>query len=139
MPNKRRYIPGFLRRSLSFALPAGAVIALTLALYSQMATDAGIPVTELRTGSTLILAIVGLWVLIVLSRPIDGWKILIIGAMMIGLVLVYAIPFINDFLQFDDPSLTTALLVIASSGIAILGIEVVRFVHRRAVARELRR
>jgi len=50
-------------------------------------------------------------------------------------VLVYAIPFINDFLQFDDPSLTTALLVIASSGIAILGIEVVRFVHRRAVAR----
>ena len=135
MPNKRRYIPGFLRRSLSFALPAGAVIALTLALYSQMATDAGIPVTELRTGSTLILAIVGLWVLIVLSRPIDGWKILIIGAMMIGLVLVYAIPFINDFLQFDDPSLTTALLVIASSGIAILGIEVVRFVHRRAVAR----
>ena len=135
MPNTRRYVPGFLRRSLSFAIPAGAVIALVLALYSQMATDAGIPVEELRTGSTLILAIVGLWVLTVLSRPIDGWKILIIGSMMIGLVLVYAIPFINDFLQFTDPSLTTTLLVIAASVIAIGGIEVVRFVHRRAVAR----
>jgi cation-transporting ATPase E len=135
MPNTRRYVPGFLRRSLSFAIPAGAVIALVLALYSQTATDAGIPVEELRTGSTLILAIVGLWVLTVLSRPIDGWKILIIGSMMIGLVLVYAIPFINDFLQFTDPSLTTTLLVIAASVIAIGGIEVVRFVHRRAVAR----
>ena len=135
MPNRQRYRPGFLRRSLSFAIPAGAVIALVLALYSQMATDAGIPVEELRTGSTLILAIVGLWVLTVLSRPIDGWKILIIGSMMIGLVLVYAIPFINDFLQFTDPSLTTTLLVIAASVIAIGGIEVVRFVHRRAVAR----
>lgn len=135
MPNHRRYIPGFLRRSLSFAIPAGIVIALVLALYSRMATDAGIPEDELRTGSTLILAIVGLWVLTVLSRPIDGWKILIIGAMMVGLVLVYAIPFVSDFLQFTDPSLTTTLLVLAGSGVAIAGIEVVRFVHRRAVAR----
>lgn len=135
MPNHRRYIPGFLRRSLSFAIPAGIVIALVLALYSRMATDAGIPEEELRTGSTLILAIVGLWVLTVLSRPIDGWKILIIGAMMVGLVLVYAIPFVSDFLQFTDPSLTTTLLVLAGSGVAIAGIEVVRFVHRRAVAR----
>ena len=115
MPNRRRYVPGFLRRSLSFAIPAGIIIALVLALYSRMATDAGIPQDELRTGSTMILTIVGLWVLIVLSRPIDGWKILIIGSMMLGLVLVYAVPFISDFLQFTDPSLTTALLVIGSS------------------------
>lgn len=135
MPNHRRYVPGFLRRSLGFAIPAGIVIALVLALYSRVATDAGIPEEELRTGSTLILAIVGLWVLTVLSRPIDGWKILIIGAMMVGLVLVYAIPFVSDFLQFTDPSLTTTLLVLAASGVAIAGIEVVRFVHRRAVAR----
>jgi cation-transporting ATPase E len=135
MPNRRRYVPGFLRRSLSFAIPAGVVIALVLALYSRVATDAGIPEAELRTGSTLILAIVGFWVLIVLSRPIDGWKILIIGAMMIGLVLAYAIPVVSDFLQFVDPSLTTTLLVIAASLVSIAGIEVVRFVHRRAVAK----
>ena len=102
MPNRRRYVPGFLRRSLGFAIPAGIIIALVLALYSRMATDAGIPQDELRTGSTMILTIVGLWVLIVLSRPIDGWKILIIGSMMLGLVLVYAVPFIADFLQFTD-------------------------------------
>ena len=135
MPNARRYVPGFLRRSLSFAIPAGIVIALVLALYSRMAIDAGIPVEELRSGSTLILGIVGMWVLIVLSRPIDGWKIVIIGSMMIGLVLIYAVPFVADFLQFVPLTLPTALLVIGASGIAVAGIEVVRFVHRRAVAR----
>ena len=30
MPNPRRYVPGFLRRSLSFAIPAGIVVALVL-------------------------------------------------------------------------------------------------------------
>ncbi|GAA1057903.1 magnesium-transporting ATPase [Agromyces luteolus] len=135
MPNARRYVPGFLRRSLSFAIPAGVVIALVLALYSRMATDAGIPEDELRSGSTLILGIVGLWVLTVLSRPIDGWKIVIIGGMAIGLIAIYAIPLAADFLELVELSETTAVLALAASLVAIAGIEVVRFVHRRAVAR----
>ncbi|MGO7983561.1 hypothetical protein ACC691_37580, partial [Rhizobium johnstonii] len=108
--NTRRYVPGFLRRSLAFAIPTCIVIATAIALYSVAATNAGIDQAELRTGSTLILTVIGLWVLTVLSRPIDGWKILIIGAMMVGLILVYAVPIVSDFLQLVDPSLTTALL-----------------------------
>ncbi|MEF2978305.1 HAD-IC family P-type ATPase [Subtercola sp. YIM 133946] len=135
MPNTRRYIPGFLRRSLSFAIPAGIVIALALALYTRLSLDAGIGEAELRTGSTLILAIVGLWILIVLSRPIDGIKTVIIGAMMIGLVLVYSIPLVTNFLELVDPSLTTALLVILISALTVGAIEIVRFVHVRYVRR----
>lgn len=135
LPNAQRYRPGFLRRSLSFAIPAGLVIALSLAPYARSADALGIPQDELRTGSTLILTIVGLWVLIVLSRPIEGLKLVVIGAMMIGLILVYAVPIAADFLQFVNPSLTTALLIIATVLVAILGIEIVRFVHRRYLAR----
>ncbi|MHA7984890.1 cation-translocating P-type ATPase [Rathayibacter sp. CAU 1779] len=135
MPNVRRYIPGFLRRSLSFAIPAGVIVGLVLWWYSWAATGAGIEQDELRTGSTLILTIVGLWVLVVLSRPIDGWKIVIVGAMMIGLILVYAVPFARQFLGLVDPSLTDTVLVIGMSVVAIVGIEVVRFVHRRYVRR----
>lgn len=135
LPNTRRYLPGFLSRSLTFAIPAGIIIAVTLAGYARAADSLGIPQDELRTGSTLILTIVGLWVLIVLSRPIEGLKLLVIGAMMIGLILVYAVPFAADFLQFVNPTLPTALLIIATVLVAILGIEIVRFVHRRYVAR----
>jgi cation-transporting ATPase E len=72
---------------------------------------------------------------VVLSRPIDGWKIVIIGAMMIGLILVYAVPLARDFLGLVDPSLYDTLLVIGLSILAIFGIEVVRFIHRRYVRR----
>ncbi|NNC12456.1 HAD-IC family P-type ATPase [Planctomonas sp. JC2975] len=135
MPNMRRYIPGFLRRSLSFAIPAGIIVGLVLWWYAWAATGADIEQDELRTGSTLILTIVGLWVLVVLSRPIDGWKIVIIGAMMIGLILVYAVPIARQFLGLVDPSLTVTVLVIGFSVLAIAGIEVVRFIHRRYVRR----
>ena len=135
MPNVRRYIPGFLRRSLSFAIPAGVIVGLMLWWYAAAAAGAGIPQDELRTGATLILTIVGLWVLVVLSRPIDGWKIVIIGAMMIGLVLVYAVPIARTFLNLVDPSLIDTLLVIGISIVSIFGIEVVRFIHRRYVRR----
>ncbi|MGA0567657.1 cation-translocating P-type ATPase [Rathayibacter sp. KR2-224] len=135
MPNVRRYIPGFLRRSLSFAIPAGVIVGLVLWWYSWAARGAGIEQDELRTGATLILTIVGLWVLVVLSRPIDGWKIVIIGAMMVGLILVYAVPIARTFLGLVDPSLFDTLLVIGLSIVSIAGIEAVRFIHRRYVRR----
>jgi cation-transporting ATPase E len=68
MPNAQRYIPGFLRRSLSFAIPTGVVVALTLTLYTLIVRGAGTPVDEVRTGATIILAVVGIWILAVLSR-----------------------------------------------------------------------
>jgi cation-transporting ATPase E len=121
---------------LSFAIPAGIVIGLALTAYSLAANAIGIPQEELRTGSTLILGTVGIWVLTVLSRPIDGWKIVIIGSMMIGLVLIFAVPIANDFLEFVELTLPTTLLVMAAVGVSIAGIEIVRFVHRRIVARD---
>jgi cation-transporting ATPase E len=135
MPNQKRYVKGFLRRSLSFAVPAGLVIALALTAYSWLAMTLSIPEAELRTGSTLILAIVGLWILVVLSRPVDGVKLLIIGAMMIALVLIYTVPIAIDFLQFVNPSIETALLVIAVSIVTVGFIEIVRFAHIRYVRR----
>jgi cation-transporting ATPase E len=120
-------------------VPAGLVIAIALTIDAWAATGAGIRTDELRTGSTLILTIVGLWVLIVLSRPIDGWKILVIGSMMIGLILVYSIPFIREFLVLVDTSLTTSLLVLVVSTLTIGAIEIIRFVHRRYVKRNVSR
>ncbi|SDZ00198.1 HAD-IC family P-type ATPase [Herbiconiux ginsengi] len=136
LPNKQRYVPGFLRRSLTFAVPAGAVVTLGLALYALAGSAWTIPEAEIRTGATLILTIVGLWILVVLSRPVTRFKSFVIGAMMIGLVLVFSIPLVRDFLQLVDPTLPTALLVLVVSAGSIGLIEIVRFVHRRVAARD---
>jgi len=137
LPNTQRYVPGFLRRSLSFAIPAGAIIAISLTLYTLAATALGIGQDELRTGSTIILAIVGIWVLTVLSRPITRLKGLIIGAMFIGLVGVFTIPFATEFFQLVDPGEEAAWLIMVVTVLTIGAIEIVRFFHRRFVARAL--
>ncbi len=134
MPNKQRYVPGFLRRSLSFAIPAGIIIALGLTWYTLVAKGMGAQEEQLRTGATIILAVVGIWVLAVLSRPLNRFKVVVVGAMFIGLVGVFTIPLATEFFQLRDPG---ANLAVALTGIVVVmlaGIEVVRFVHRRFLA-----
>ncbi|WP_396658584.1 HAD-IC family P-type ATPase [Microbacterium sp.] len=137
MPNKQRYVPGFLRRSLSFAIPAGVVIAVSLLLYTLGAMRLGIDEPELRTGATIILAIVGIWVLTVLSRPVTRFKVLVIGAMFIALIGLFTIPLATQFFQLVDPGEEAAWLLTGITILAIGLIEVVRFFHRRYVARQL--
>jgi cation-transporting P-type ATPase E len=135
LPNRQRYRPGFLRRSLSFAVPAGLVVTAALCLYTVKAAAVGTPEPELRTGATLVLAMVGIWVLVVLSRPLTGFKTVIVGIMMIVLILIFAVPLVRDFLQFVDLRLNTALLVLVATVGAVGGIEIVRGLHRLALRR----
>lgn len=130
LPNSRKYRPGFLKRSLSFAIPAGSVVALALSIYARIATSMGIDEKTLQTGATLLLIVMGLWILVLLFRPINLIKTLIIGAMMGGLVLVFTIPFIVNFLQFTNIPIEIAALITAISLGAIGLLEVVRLIHR---------
>ncbi|KRA24250.1 ATPase [Microbacterium sp. Root61] len=137
MPNTQRYVPGFLRRSLTFAIPAGIIIAISLTLYTRGAMALGVEEPQLRTGSTIILAIVGIWVLTVLSRPITRFKGAVIGTMFLGLVGVFTIPFLTTFFQLVDPGEDAAYLVAVVTPLTIGAIEIVRFVHRRVVAKDM--
>ena len=130
-----RYQSGFLRRSLSFAIPAGIVVTASLTIYALVARGFGIDQAEVRTGSTLLLTIIGLWILVVLSRPVTVAKALVIGAMMIGLILVYSIPLVANFLQLVDPGADTALLIVVVAALSIGAIEIVRAVHLRVTRR----
>lgn len=137
MPNAQRYVPGFLKRSLSFAIPSGIIIAIALTLYTRGAMALGVQEPELRTGSTIILAIVGIWVLTVLSRPINRFKALVIGAMFIALTAIFTIPLATEFFQLVDPGEEAAYLVAVVTVATIGAIEGVRFFHIRYVARSL--
>jgi len=137
MPNSQRYVPGFLKRSLSFAIPSGVIIAIALTLYTLGAMAIGVDQAQLRTGSTIILAIVGIWVLTVLSRPLNRYKVLVIGAMFIALMIIFTVPLSTEFFQLVDPGEECAYLVAVVTVCTIGAIEVVRFFHRRYVARAL--
>ena len=135
MPNASRYVPGFLRRSLAFAIPAGLLIAIALTVYTRGAMALGITEPQLRTGSTIILAIVGIWVLSVLARPLNRYKVLVVGAMFVALSILFTVPLAGEFFQLVDPGEAAAYLIAAVTIATILAIEIVRLIHRRFLAR----
>ncbi|MDR5698504.1 HAD-IC family P-type ATPase [Agromyces aerolatus] len=131
LPNARRYVPGFLRRSLSFAIPAGLVVAIAIAIVSGHARALGEPEAAVRTASMVTLALIGLWILTVLSRPFTWIKAAVVLAMVAGLVLVLTVPIAIEFLQLQMPGPGTLIdmaIVVPASWVAL---EVIGLWHRR--------
>ncbi|WP_372491371.1 HAD-IC family P-type ATPase [Microbacterium aurugineum] len=133
MPNAARYVPGFLRRSLSFAIPSGVVVALGLTWYTFVARGLGVHEEQLRTGATVILAVVGIWILAVLARPLNRFKVIVVGAMFVLLIAVFTIPLAREFFVLVDPGEDLAIALTGITIVMVAAIEVVRLLHRRLV------
>jgi cation-transporting ATPase E len=124
MPNPRRYIPGFLERVLRFCVPAGLIAGLaSLTTYGIARFEEGLPTDEARTTAALVLIALGLWVLVILSRPFNKWKALLVAAMVGAVGVILAVPALRDFyaLELPDPRLLGIASLIAVAG--MLGIE----------------
>jgi cation-transporting ATPase E len=118
----RPYRPGYLRRVLRFALPAGAVTAAVVLvgyLLVRELTDATLD--ESRTASTLLLLGVALWVLLLVMRPVDRTDALILGAMSGLAVGIVATPVGRRFYALDLLPAGDALLLAAyGAGVLIV-------------------
>lgn len=130
-PNTRRYIPGFLRRVVHFALPGGIATALSILADSWllpmfMGWDVRHSATQLgmlRGVNAIILLMMGIFVLARVARPLNSWR----G----GLVLTFAvvgvvgmlIPFVARFFALVVPSgemLVATFAALALSAIVFL-------------------
>ncbi|GAA5198212.1 HAD-IC family P-type ATPase [Arthrobacter gyeryongensis] len=137
MPNNRRYAPGFLKRSLSFAGPAGLVVAAAVFAINLYSTAVGGHTSSAtRTASVLTLSLTGLWILAVISRPLNLRRTTIIGAMHLGLVFVLAVPFLQDFFGLEWPRNDLLLTALGNALGGILAIEALHRCQRRRNARK---
>ena len=127
-PNTRRYIPGFLKRVVLFALPGGIAVALSVLLSTwllpgimhwDMANAADL--TQLRALNAIILFVLGILVLARVAQPLIGWRgLMVLGFTVIGAAGV-AIPFVRHFFALIVPRGSTlmATLVVLAVSIAI--------------------
>jgi cation-transporting ATPase E len=125
-PNSRRYIPGFLERVLRFCIPAG-LIGFTAALltYGLARFEDDLPLKEARTSATLVLVVVGLWVLVLLARPFNWWKTLLVGSMAGSVALILLIPPLSDFYALELPDARSLVQCALIAGGSILLLEIV--------------
>jgi cation-transporting ATPase E len=135
-PNRRRYVPGFLRRVLRFAIPTGIVTgaAAYLGYRATRLFEDHATVAEARTTATLVVLIVSLWTLLILARPLAGWKLALVATMAGGVALIVAIPPLGHgiFLLDTTPGrlLTAAILGAAGAVLVELSYRAVGLISR---------
>ncbi|HEX8769669.1 MAG TPA: HAD-IC family P-type ATPase, partial [Acidimicrobiales bacterium] len=122
-PNARRYKPGFVRRVLRFAVPAGLAAAVaTFAAYAIARNTPDVTLTQARTAATLALFGVGLWVLSILARPMTGRRSLLEAAMAGGLIFILAVPAARNFYGLRLPPaevIVAVVIVVVAAGFAM--------------------
>jgi cation-transporting ATPase E len=124
-PNAQIYRPGFLRRVLGFAVPVGVVSALAMMVNYAVAQHLGMTQTAAGTSTSIVLVMIGWWVIILLSKPMRGWKLGLIVAMMAIYAAILVVPGLaaRFHYQVDLGALPLAL------GIGIAGMAVVSLIH----------
>src|SRR6202043_17352 len=81
-PNLRRYVPGFVGRVLRFTIPAGIVVAASMFASFWLARSHNLPLTQQRTGATLVALMLSLTVLVILALPLT-WRRAVLVCLMI--------------------------------------------------------
>ena len=121
-PNDRRAVPGFVERVLRFALPAGTLAAIATMSAYGLARSQDVSQVEARTTATITLFIVALWVLAILARPTDFWRLGLESAMAGLFVLALLVPWSRHFfdLNMARPEITAGAVGIAAAAAGLL-------------------
>ena len=134
-PEVGRVRDGFLRRVLSFSVPAGLIGgAATMAAYQLARRSAGTTLDEARTVATMTLLGIGLAVLLVTALPLRPWKVALTAAMGLSYALICSIEFLRDYFELHLGA-TTAVwaAAVAVAGVAAALVAAVpRFAARDA-------
>jgi cation-transporting ATPase E len=117
-----RYRPGFLPRVARFTLIAGtAAAAATFSVY-VVSLGRGLSAAGAKSPAALTLALAGLWVLAIVARPWNAWRVALVVSMAGLIVLAFSAPEVARFLAL--PPMSTASVATAT-GAAIVAAVVI--------------
>jgi cation-transporting ATPase E len=139
LPNSRRYIPGFLRRALSFCIPAGLVLGAAIVFVAAYVRSLpGTAEQDTQTTAVIAMTLAGLWVVVVQTRPFGLVRVLVVVAMYVGLLFCLTLPLIRDFFRLSPPTADLLLVAVGAALPACVLIEIIFRVRRRADRKEIR-
>ncbi|ATL66954.1 HAD-IC family P-type ATPase [Nocardia terpenica] len=125
-PNNERARTGFVPRVLRLAIPSGAVIGvMTFLAYLfayRGAHQSEVEKVQAGTTALITLLIIAVWVLAIVARPWNWWKLVLIGGSVAGYLILFTVPFTKHFFKLDPSNLelTGAAVVCGLIGIALV-------------------
>ena len=126
-PNNERARTGFVRRVMTSALPSGAVVGITtfvsylLAYPGRAGTD--IEQTQASTAALITLLIGAVWVLAVVARPYQWWRIELVAFSAVGYLVIFAWPWAREKFMLDPSDVTTTTTAVLIGLLAAVLIE----------------
>jgi cation-transporting ATPase E len=122
-PNHRLVRANFLERVLRFSIPAGFCAAVaTFTVYAFARADDDLSLIQARTAATITLLTAGLMILILVSRPMALWKLVLAATMGAFYALVLLIDPLREWFELDLPpaSFTPVMVIGAALGAAAI-------------------
>ncbi len=126
-PNNERARTGFVRRVMTSALPSGAVVGITtfvsylVAYPGRAGTD--IEQTQASTAALITLLIGAVWVLAVVARPYQWWRIGLVASSAVGYLIIFAWPWARAKFMLDPSDVTTTTIAVLIGLLAAVLIE----------------
>lgn len=125
-PNRERAHAGFVRRVMTAALPSGAVVGIAtfvsylLAYQGRAASET--EQTQASTGALITLLVTALWVLAVVARPYQWWRVGLVAASALAYVVIFSIPVAQHLFLLDPTNvkITSTALGIGLAGAVLI-------------------
>lgn len=121
-PNNERAHHGFVRRVMTAALPSGLVVGAAtfvsyLLAYHGKYADA-VEQNQASTAALITLLVSAVWVLAVVARPYQWWRVALVAASALAYVVIFSIPWAQQQFMLDPLNLP---LTSAAIGIGLVG------------------
>jgi cation-transporting P-type ATPase E len=125
-PNTERAQSGFVRRVMTAAVPNGAVAGIAtfacylLAFRRSAATAA--QQTQASTSALITLLVIAVWVLAVVARPYNWWRVVLVALSGAAYVVIFSIPLAREQFMLDPSNIA---LTVTALGIGVFGAAIV--------------
>jgi cation-transporting ATPase E len=134
-PNSERARPGFVRRVMTSALPAGVIVGVSTFVSYLLAYEGRGATAEQQTQASttaLITLLVGsVWVLAVVARPYEWWRVALVAVSGLAYVVIFSIPLAQRTFLLDPSNLALTSMALAIGAVAAVSIEVAWWVEGR--------
>ena len=137
-PNWERAREGFVGRVLRLAVPAGVTVGLlTFGFWRWVypgaeASDALIG--EASTATLIVLIVSAFWVLVVVARPYQWWKLLLLGCSAGAYLFIFSVPLVAEALYLYPVGAELLYPALAVGGLGALIIEALWWLRLRRPA-----
>ncbi|KGI69769.1 HAD-IC family P-type ATPase [Mycolicibacterium rufum] len=121
-PNAERAHSGFVRRVMTSALPSGLAVGTAtfvsylLAYQGRAASE--VEQTQASTAALITLLVSALWVLAVVARPYEWWRVALVAASALAYVVIFSLPLARDLFMLDPSNVATTSTAL---GVGVLG------------------